>query len=254
MALQIEIDPAVPSDIAALVPVWLEDVMAWLLNQPRPAGLDGQQPRFSELKYSIAMGSPNRGLSSRITGDGWVTLGVSNNLVLDTLPVPLVFSADTETATKTRWVFLLSQCFRPESYTDKENFRHEEHLYFQMKFLEEFAPSLAKEAQAQIDAMAAEEKQKAYKAQFAQKRKLKQERQREAWKLRTPEWYRKKTDPHYSSGRTQLPPVPPPQLRETPTPELDEFQRKALAERKAMEDYILRNTVCTDSICEDGDM
>lgn len=195
--LDITIDPGVPAEVATNAVKWITDICTWLLSQPQPAGLEGTQPRFSEVKYTVRQHARTFGLRNRDSGAGWLDLGVSEDLKIEIrgdFPSFTVIPTDYETACRANWCYVVAQLLYPQGYF-RESFRWEECLGYQLAYLDHMAEgnravrSLLDEYEQQQQELAEAERLKKYWAQYPEKRKLSLARQAETRRIKVPSWW-----------------------------------------------------------------
>ncbi len=195
--LQIDIADGVPDEIATHAVAWIEDIINWLLSQPVPADLSGLQPRFSEIKYVVHRHARNYGLRNKSTGKGWINLGTESDLKFEQrgdFPSFIELVTTPELAFRGNAAYIISQLLTPIGYY-KEGFDWERCLSYQLKYLDHLgqsnrtALSLVDQYEKQLAAKQEEHRMKLYWQQYADKRALRQKRQREAWAIHTPAWY-----------------------------------------------------------------
>ena len=201
--LNITIDDECPDEIKANGIAWVEDACNWLLSQPRTP--DATQPRFSEIKITIKPCGFSRGLRDVRDGRGSVAIDTGTDLKFNILPSIIVIPTTQEIAFRGNAVYLLSQLFRPDGYS-QDSFRWQEHLHYQLKFLDRLAES-SKAARGAVDDFeqiqadkAEQEKAEQYKQQLEEKRYLQARKRAYDTALRVPSWY---VDIHKDSPQLQ---------------------------------------------------
>ncbi len=268
--LNIKIKENVSANVAANAEAWIEDICNWLLAQPRPADMEHTQPRYTEIDFTVADAGHSRGLRSKDTGAGWAVLSTGTDLKIEDRPKLLVFPTTEEIACRGNWCFLISQLNRPEGYY-KDSFRWQEHTNFQLRYLDRLAASnrsigsLLEEYKNQKAEAEAAEREAAYRRQYPEKRKLRQARQAEAWRIKVPSWWydrypeerpddyvpakSDRRQPVYGEPPAPQPPLPPQQPKQHPTPQLSPQDARALEIIERQQQYMA-------SYCgtEDGDM
>ena len=270
--LNITIDDDVPQEVAAHAAQWITDICTWLLAQPQPAGLDGIQPRFSEIKYRVHPHPRNFGLRSKDSGSGWLDLGVSDDLKIEVrgdYPSFTVIPTATVIACQGNWAYVISQLLFPTGYF-KDGFEWQECLAYQLRYLDDLARnnrdvrSLLDEYEQQQQELAEAERMKKYWAQYPEKRKLRQARQAESRRIKPVKWYDDKygtnqtvanesdnvarVKPHYCEHQSP-PPLPPQPPKQHPTPVLSPEDARALEIIERQQQYMA--SYC---VTEDGDM
>jgi hypothetical protein len=190
--LNITIDPECPDEIKANGIAWVEDACNWLLSQARTP--DATQPRFSEVKITIKPCGFSRGLRDVRDGRGSLALDTGTDLKFNILPSIIVIPTTQEIAFRGNAVYLLSQLFRPDGYYE-DSYRWEEHLHYQLKFLDRLAAS-NKAARGLLDqyeeaeaARQEEERLAAYYLQYPTKRKQRLQTQARQRAIVTPAWW-----------------------------------------------------------------
>ena len=280
--LNIAVDDDVPAEVAANAADWITSIVEWLLAQPQPAGLDGIQPRFSEIKYRVHPHPRNFGLRSKDDGAGWLNLGVSDDLKIEVrgdFPSFTVIPTATVIACQGNWSYVISQLLYPNGYY-KDSFNWQECLGYQLRYLDDLAKnnrdvrSLLDSFEQQQQELAEVERMKKYRQQFTDSRLARQKRQREAWAIRTPQWYWSAHEdaivsqheseetkpnqkhapaaspqkPHYCEHQSP-PPLPPQPPKQHPTPQLSPEDARALETIERQQQYMA--SYC---MTEDGDM
>lgn len=193
--LNITIDPECPDEIKANGIAWVEDACNWLLSQPRTP--DATQPRFSEIKITIKPCGFSRGLRDVRDGRGSLALDTGTDLKFNILPSIIVIPTTQEISFRGNAVYLLSQLFRPDGYYE-DSYRWEEHLHYQLKFLDRLAAS-SKAARGVLDqyeeqqaAKKEKERLARYRAQFPLKHQQYKDALARSRKITYPDWWLKK--------------------------------------------------------------
>ena len=271
--LNITIDDDVPAEVAANAVEWITSIVEWLLAQPQPAGLDGIQPRFSEIKYRVHPHPRNFGLRSKDDGAGWLNLGVSDDLKIEVrgdFPSFTVIPTATVIACQGNWSYVISQLLYPNGYY-KDSFNWQECLAYQLRYLDDLAKSnrdvrsLLDEFEQQQQELAEVERVKKYKAQYSDSRRKRLARQKAAWAIKVPSWWYDKypeqkpddyepekcdrRQPVYGEPPAPQPPLPPQQPKQHPTPQLSPEDARALEIIERQQQYMA--SYC---MTEDGDM
>ena len=271
--LNITIDDDVPAEVAAQAAQWITDICTWLLAQPQPTGLDGIHPRFSEIKYRVHPHPRNFGLRSKDSGDGWLDLGVSDDLKIEVrgdFPSFTVIPTATVIACQGNWSYVISQLLYPNGYF-KDSFNWQECLAYQLRYLDDLAKSnrdvrsLLDEFEQQQQELAEAERMKKYRAQYPEKRRLRLDRQAEARRLKVPSWWydrypeerpddyvpakSDRRQPVYGEPPAPQPPLPPQPPKQHPTPQLSPEDARALEIIERQQQYMA--SYC---MTEDGDM
>ena len=238
--LNVKIDDDVSPELKTVVVDWLEEVCQWHLDQPRRADLEGCFPQYDQLAFTIGMNRLGRGLRHRVTGKGWVNLRVTNWMTIETKPNPIrEYVSDVSISSRTNWAYLLSQHFGCESFDDPE-FKQQEHLDFQLRYLEHISPDLANNIKKKI-------RLEGVKRRNAARRNKKPV---------SPTTSSRPTKPQQNQDSWFCPPmnprqVPTPKTVTTlaPTPELSQYQQQIIEEHKRMWDYIKSDSDSCDSTC-----
>ncbi len=252
--LTIEYADEFPPELQALAEQCLQDAIAFLEGIPRPTELPDIQtliPNWEEMRFTFAENAWPHGLFSRTSMKGWCVLSykASGDLLINSEPVVTVVGVDPNICTTASIVYTLDQYFIAGTYP-------EIHLHRQLSYLDSIAATnksvrslLDDYEQAKAD-QAEQERMAAYYLQYPTKRKQRLQKQAADRAIVVPGWWYQKypddyeaptvtrTKPTYCTHEPPQPQPPPPPRQPAPSPELDEFQKKAVANIKAMQDFI----------------
>jgi hypothetical protein len=205
--LDIAIDDGVPDEVATHAVAWVEDIVNWLLSQPRPADISGSQPRYSEIRYTVREHARTIGLRNQNDGKGWLDLGVSSDLKFEQrgdFPSFIVLPTTTELGCRGNWAYAISQCNSAIGYFS-DGFDWETCLAYQLKYLDHLGQSnrttlsLLDQYHQQLAAKQEEQRLKKYWQQYPDSRAARLKRQREARAIHTPSWYAARWPDHPQS-------------------------------------------------------
>ena len=240
MKYQIKIADSVPAEYRSIAPIWLEEVLDWLLDQPRAMSVSGWHPMFEERDFTIGgRVSFGKGLRSRSTGKGWMNCPLMLNgfLILETRPkYTLINEPSAELCSKVSWVYLANNSFEQESYFD-EDFKQEDHYQMQLRYIERHSPDLYERATRKIRA-------DGVKRRNAERQNNKPVSQAKSSPPSKPIEDRRSRTCNYPPVMNPIPTPSP-----APTPELSEYQQRVIAENKAMWDFIKSRSSGCDSAC-----
>lgn len=200
--INLKFDDSLPPEHHDMAERSLRTAIAFLDDQPRPMELPAIEyftPDWSRMQFTVGVDAVPHGLFNRETMSGWcvLTVRLNGDMLLMTDPLTTILNVDLELATTVAMVSILDGYYYDGIHFDRQ-------LHRQLQYLDSVAASnktarslLDDFEQAQED-QAEKERMERYWRQYPEKRKLRQARQAEAWRIKDVPWYDNKYPKPYT--------------------------------------------------------